>query len=171
MDACVPATSMSRSNVRVIAVSTGTSLAAFIGPLYARTGGPIVRNVNVSGPRLASFPSTSRYPAEIVTEKSVATGQLLSRGEEQRARAIPCERALGFGGHLEVQLRRGLLDGLRELDVDSRVGEADVGIALGAPEGDRLDRGGHAVQQRRVSQDQEERDHHNNALGDLDSTS
>jgi hypothetical protein len=101
MDACVPATSMSRSNVRVIAVSTGTSLAAFIGPLYARTGGPIVRNVNVSGPRLASFPSTSRYPAEIVTEKSVATGQLLSRGEEQRARAIPCERALGFGATLK----------------------------------------------------------------------
>ena len=98
MDACVPATSMSRSNVRVIAVSTGTSLAPFIGLRYARTGRPIVRNVNVAGPRLASFPSTSRYPAEIVTEKSVATGQLLSSGEEQRERAIRCERAVGLGG-------------------------------------------------------------------------
>jgi hypothetical protein len=62
MAAWVAATPMSQSNVTVIAVSTGTSLAPFIRLLYARTGRPTVRNVNVVGPWFATFPSTSRCP-------------------------------------------------------------------------------------------------------------
>ncbi len=71
---CVALTSIRRSNVSVIGVSTGTSTAPLAGVLDVSTGRPTVPNANVVGPWLATLPSTSLYPVDSVTVNFVATG-------------------------------------------------------------------------------------------------
>ena len=72
--ACVAPTSIRRSNVSVIGVSTGTSVAPCAGVLDESTGRPTVTNANRVDPWLATLPSTSLKPPDMVTVNLVATG-------------------------------------------------------------------------------------------------